>query len=140
MTYSLLFQGYYRDEFRKLFPNSSGIYCVYRGIYNSQTRFVTLMELLYIGETENLHQRHNEHDRRTDFLNQLREGEILIYTYALFDGSEYDRKRLEATMVYEIQPLLNTRQTNGFNYPPTEIILSGEKHAYLPNRIYSPSF
>lgn len=140
MAYSLLFQGYYRDEIRRLFPSSAGIYCVYRGVYNPQSRCITLMELLYIGETNNLHQRHNEHDRRTDFLEQLEHGEILVYTYAPFNGGENDRRRLEAALVYEMQPPLNEKLVNGFNYPPTEIILSGEKHAYLPNRICSPSF
>ena len=75
-------QGYYLDESRKDFPLSSGIYFVYRGIHDIERNRAILNELIYIGETDNLRQRHNEHDRREDFLNTLGEGEVLFYCYA----------------------------------------------------------
>ena len=78
-------QGYYLDESRKFFPLTSGIYFVYRGIHDKERKRAILNELIYIGETDNLYQRHNEHDRRQDFLNSLREGEVLFYCYAETD-------------------------------------------------------
>ena len=60
-TYNIDIKGYYKDETRVLFPQRAGIYFVYRGVLNtvSQPHSAILNELVYVGETNNLHNRHN---------------------------------------------------------------------------------
>lgn len=128
-------QGYYLDESRKDFPLSSGIYFVYRGIHDIERNRAILNELIYIGETDNLRQRHNEHDRREDFLNTLGEGEVLFYCYAKTSCTEEDRKQIESALIYAILPSLNEKSTTTFNYPTTEIIVEGNRHAFVPSSI-----
>ena len=93
-NFTIHVQGYYLDESRKNFPSASGIYFVYRGIHDKERKRAILNELIYIGETDNLFQRHNEHDRRQDFLNTLGEGEVLFYCYAKTNCTEKERKQM----------------------------------------------
>lgn len=139
-TYQLNVQGYYRDEARTSFPQQQGIYFVYRGILNNVTRKCTLRELIYIGESSDLHGRHNDHDRRPDFLARLEDGEMLFYTYALTSLSEGDRKRVESALIYELLPPLNDMSTREFNNPDTTIIIKGDRHAFVPNILTAPSY
>lgn len=139
-TYQLNVQGYYRDEVRCLFPNSPGIYFVYRGVLNNVTRKCTLKELIYIGESSDLHERHNDHDRRPDFLASLSDGEMLFYTYALTNYNETERKRVEAALIYELLPPLNESNTKGFSYPETYVSVAGDRHAFVPDSIKAPSY
>lgn len=135
--YSITIQGYYKDETRVLFPQSAGIYFVYRGVLNtvSQPHSAILNELIYIGETDNLHNRHNEHDRRQDFFNTLNYGEQLFYCYAKTSFSEEDRKRVEATLIHELQPALNVQNQALFNYDKTTVNVLGDRHAFIPQQV-----
>ena len=87
-----------------------------------------------------MHERHNNHDRRGDFLKQLRPGEMLFYTYALTAYTERERKRIEAALIYELLPPLNSQATVTFNYPPTRIEIAGDRHAFVPNIVEAPSY
>ena len=138
--FKLQIDGYFKDAVRERFPEEAGIYFVYRGTLDPVKRWATLKELLYIGETDNMHERHNNHDRRCDFLNQLRPGEILFYTYALTDYTERERKRIEAALIYELLPPLNSQATVTFNYPSTKIEITGDRHAFVPSIVEAPSY
>ena len=141
MNYQLDVQGYYKDQSRTGFPHSSGIYFVYRGIYIPHLKTVTLMELLYIGETENLYDRHNEHDKRNEFLARLQEGEELFYSFALTESlSNEQRKKVEAALIYELCPPLNVHNVDSFIYDEITINVLGDRHAYIPDQINTPSY
>lgn len=141
MNYQLDVQGYYKDQSRTGFPHSSGIYFVYRGIYIPHLKTVTLMELLYIGETENLYDRHNEHDKRNEFLARLQEGEELFYSFALTESlSNEQRKKVEAALIYELCPPLNVQNVDSFIYDEITINVLGDRHAYIPDQIDAPSY
>ena len=141
MEFQLDIQGYYKDQSRTSFPHAAGIYFVYRGVYVPHLKTGTLMELLYIGETNDMYVRHNEHDRRADFLSCLHEDEELFYSYALVDYiSDKQRKRVEAAMIYELCPPLNAANTASFEYDETVINVLGDRHAYVPTQVYAPSY
>ena len=141
MNCQLEIQGYYKDLSRTGFPHSSGIYFVYRGIYMPHLKTVTLMELLYIGETENLYDRHNEHDKRNEFLARLQEGEELFYSFALTDSLPNDqRKKVEAALIYELCPPLNVQNVDSFICEETTINILGDRHAYIPAQINATSY
>lgn len=140
MVYILNIEGYFRDAVRDRFPDEAGIYFVYRGSLDPVRQWATLKELLYIGETGDMHMRHNNHDKRRDFLNQLGSGEMLFYTFALTDYSEQERKRIEAALIHELMPPLNNQATVEFNYPQTRIEIQGDRHAFVPNIVDAPSY
>lgn len=70
-TISIIFEGYWRDIYKSSIPEKSGIYCVYRGMYNkinreSEKGTASLKELIYIGDTLNIRERISIHDRLDD--------------------------------------------------------------------------
>lgn len=138
--YLLNVQGYYVDDTRGQFPNNAGIYFVYRGILNRESNSCTLKQLLYIGQAENLYQRHNDHTKRDAFVACLGADEMLFYTFAQTDFSEEDRKRVEAALIYELKPTLNTQNYYTFDFPPTKVIVQGNRHAFVPASIEAPSY
>lgn len=83
-THSLAFIGYYRDEDKHSIGKHSGLYFVYRGVRNedSKEKFTaTLKELLYIGQAEDVNDRLNkEHEHYEDWSAKLGNGEILYYS------------------------------------------------------------
>ena len=62
--YNILFRGYRRDCNRAGLPTYSGIYIVYRCTFNQEKQTVSLKELLYIGQAQNIRDRISGHDKR----------------------------------------------------------------------------
>lgn len=140
IEFNLNIQGYYRDEVRSRFPNIACIYFVYRGVLNIEDNTCLLKELIYIGQTSDLKERFSEHEKREDFLSLCEKGEMLFYTYAEIKGDESIRKRIEATLIYELCPQLNVQGIVKFEYPVTKIIVEGNRHAFVPASITAPSY
>lgn len=126
-NYTLNFHGYFRECKKSSLPEKAGIYCVYTCKYNKRENTVSDLFLLYIGESENINERHkdNKHEHYEDFCSYLDADETLCYSYALVQN-EVDRKRCESALIYEIQPPINEQSTETFNYPKTHITTSGK--------------
>lgn len=122
-VYNLKFQGYWLDEKRNGIPSVSGIYLVYRCKYNLKFDTVSLIEILYIGQAGNLHDRHIKHERRNDFLKQCEVGETLCYAVAEVD--ERDLNVVENALILAQQPVLNDEYKDSFNYDESEFHLEG---------------
>lgn len=141
MEFILDIQGYYRDLSRKLFPEKSGIYFVYRGYMIPHLKSATLRQLLYIGEATDIGARFANHERRADFLSRLEMDEELFYCFAITDNlSDHQRKRVEAALIYELHPPLNTLSTESFEYDSTLIHIRGDRHAFIPNVVEAPTY
>ena len=81
------------------------------------------------------------HERRNDFLSRLHRDENLFYSFANTDSlSENERLRVEAAFIYELQPPLNIKSTESFEYDDTVIHVIGDSHAYIPITIKAPTY
>lgn len=121
---SLNFKGYRRDEKKDSLEERPGIYCVYRCLPSQNTNSVSLKELLYIGESDNICKRLENHNKYEDWRKHLKRGETLCYSRAFISGD--DRLRAEAALIYYHEPPENTEHIDHFGYPDTKIVLSGE--------------
>ena len=123
--YILNFDGYYIERNKSSLPKEAGIYCVYTCKYNKKENSVSDLFLLYIGESENIYDRHkdNNHEHYDDFCSYLSEGETLCYSYALVSGDE--RMQCEAALIYKMQPPINTQNKDEFLYEKTHLKTSG---------------
>lgn len=139
-TFKLDIKGYFRDEVRSQFPQSQGVYFVYRGILNNVNKTCILTSLIYIGSSKNLHDSFNEHQMRASFLLSLKEGESLFYTYALTNLNDSELKRVESSLINELLPSLNREFLVKFSYPETEIDILGDRHAFIPKEVKAPSY
>ncbi|MFX1802068.1 GIY-YIG nuclease family protein [Paraburkholderia sp. A1RO-5] len=127
-SYSIEFDGYYREPNKDGLPGKSGIYSVYRGIHNVEEKNVSLKELIYIGESVDINARVADHDRLEDWTARLREGEVLCYSYALVPTDH--RVRVEAALIHKHKPPLNTEYVDAFPFDKTTISIQG-KTRYL---------
>lgn len=121
-TYDLEFNGYWREHNINSIPDTSGIYGVYTCVYNGN--HVTLTRLIYIGESDNVRERIKAHEKRSDWQNELQEGEEICFnsTPVL---SHAERERIKAAMIYKHKPVCNTEYIDEFPFDTTTINTSG---------------
>lgn len=58
---SIKFSGYWSEYNRGLMPRRAGVFCVYRAHFNDLSKSTTMLELLYIGGSPNVHECLAEH-------------------------------------------------------------------------------
>lgn len=122
--FNLHFEGSILDEMRSSLPTYSGVYLVYCGTLSEDHKCLRCRAIIYIGQAMDIRLRHSDHDRRKDFLAQLRPGEVLFYSYAKVDMSLLDR--IESALIYHHKPLLNEKGKESYLYPDTEIDSDGQ--------------
>lgn len=127
---NLEFNGYWREVNKGGVPAESGIYCVYACTYNSAEGTVSLRELMYVGESENVKKRLTDHEKLPKWKNRLRAGETLCYSFANIGNVE--RIRAEAAIINYHKPPCNTEYINSFPYTTTTIFTSG-RNCFLKN-------
>lgn len=122
-TYNQVFKGYWRYKNRGGVPKTSGVYCVYRGTYNSNSDTVSLERLLYIGQAKNINERLENHEKLPEWEKYLKMGEEIIFSCTELELSNLDR--FEAAMIYEHKPPVNEEYVNNFPYDTTIVYTSG---------------
>ena len=124
-TFSLEFDGYWRAVNKGGLPAKSGIYCAYSGTYDAQGRTVSLEKLLYIGESKDVRDRVDGHEKWDEWEGELSGGQVLCFSAALITFSD-GRERAEAAMIYKHKPPCNEEYVNSFPLLRTTVKTSGE--------------
>lgn len=119
----LNFEGYWREGNKGGLPSYSGIYLVYRCVYNDKTNRVTLIDIIYIGKSDNIHNRHIKHEKLHLFEGQLQAGEQLCYSCAKVDKQDLDW--VEKALIYAQKPILNDTGKEHYGAMPAHIQLDG---------------
>lgn len=122
-TYSLNFEGYWREVNKNGIPPKSGVYLVYRCVYDTTNNTVGLKDIIYIGQAKNVHDRIFNHDKLEDFKKQLQNGEELCYSYADVPESELDI--VENALIFAQKPVLNDILKNSFKHSAVNIKVDG---------------
>lgn len=124
-------------------PAKKGIYFVYRCkvkkdengklILNPNgTPRKFLDKLLYIGESADARRRMRDHNSDDDVRTRdIPKDEPLYYTFAEYDGSDDNRRRIESALIYKHRGILpegvgNTKNTKTFDYDETSIKIAGD--------------
>ena len=123
-TYSIKFDGYWRDQNKAGIPAHSGIYCVYECTHNVQENKVSLSKLIYIGEAEDICVRVANHEKYDDWKRHVRAGNELCFSFGGVETT--NRARCEAAMIFKYKPPENTEYTDSFPFDRTTINLSGD--------------
>lgn len=130
-SYNLNFEGYWRYINRGGVPKSSGVYCVYTSIYNEQKKTITLNKLIYIGESENVNERLQNHEKEDYWKKHLKANEILSFSCAKVESSY--RERTEAALIFKHKPPVNTEYVTSFPFDTTTIKSNGETALLNPS-------
>ena len=134
-TYSLEFDGYWRESKWSRLPAVSGIYCIYAGTPNDEKNTVSLRCVLYIGESSNVRSRVPEDpaERRNKWARKLKEDEELYASCATIFPSRA-RERAEAAMIFHHKPPCNVEYKSNFSFDRTTVNTSGKKR-YLDDSL-----
>lgn len=119
----LNFEGYWRECNKGGLPNYSGVYLVYRCVYSEKTNRVNLKDIIYIGKSSNIHDRHIEHEKLPLFENQLQDGEQICYSCAKVDSQ--DLEWVEKALIFAQKPILNDEGKEHYDAMPAHIQLDG---------------
>lgn len=122
-SYSLNFNGYWREINKNGIPSKTGIYLVYRCVYDAKNNTVGLKDIIYIGQAENIHDRIANHERLEDFKSQLIKGEELCYSVAEVSASDLDV--VENALIFAQKPVLNEQLKDTFNYGAVTVKVDG---------------
>lgn len=123
-TFSVSFEGYWREEDKDSVPAKSGVYCVYECTYNSKSDKVSIHKLIYIGEARDVRDRVKNHEKKPLWKKHVRSGNELCYNFG--DVESAYRDRVEAAFIYKHKPPENTEYVDKFPFDDTTIEASGE--------------
>ena len=121
-SYSLAYQGYWREANAKSIPAQSGVYSVYACRYSRPDDTVSIRELIYIGEAQNVRNRVSRHEKLPIWRLHLAAGEELCFNFASIVA---DRARVEAALIHRHKPPQNTEYVRTFPYETTAVSTSG---------------
>jgi excinuclease UvrABC nuclease subunit len=124
ITINLDFEGYYRENVVEDLTQDTGVYCVYRSHYLPEIDRIRIIELLYIGSSNNIKERIQSHEGKELWKSKLLEGEELCYSYTKI--KEENRLRVEAALIFKHKPKCNTEYQDNFPFEKTSLILKGE--------------
>lgn len=136
-TFSIEFDGYWRDSNKGSITAKSGIYCVYSCVHNVNEKTVSIKKLIYIGESENVQTRIATHEKRPDWEKHVKTGEQLCFTFGPVDS--INRVRCEAAMINKHKPPVNTEYVDAFPFDQTTMNLSGRTAFFLHSFTVNPS-
>jgi len=120
-TYSIHFNGFWREEKKHGVPSESGIYCVYSCVREDK---VIVKKLIYIGESQNVNYRIKDHEKLQQWTARLKPGEELCYNFGGVPSLE--RLRCETALIFKHKPVANTDYVDFFPYDKTNMTLTGE--------------
>lgn len=122
-TYNITFKGYRLQDDVDNLPEYSGIYIAYRCKYNEDTDKVTLIELVYIGQAENMKLRLMSHKNSKDISQYCGKDETICYSYA--SVSLYDLDIVENALVFAQKPRLNVKLKDNFTHNAASFVIEG---------------
>ena len=112
-------EGFWRN--RTKLPTYSGIYFVYAAKENDKDE-VYDERLLYIGEADNIYERHNgtkekpaKHNHYDDFVRLRKSDEVLKYVTAQYEGSEDKRREIQNALIFRNNPPINEKATKSYD-------------------------
>jgi excinuclease UvrABC nuclease subunit len=123
-TIRLEFDGFWRDVNKAGIPAQSGVYCVYECRYDAETKKVTLLKLIYIGEADDAQARVAQHEKYEDDWSPLvGTGNTLCFAFAPIEKAQ--RLRAEAALIFHHKPPVNVEYKKAFPFDQTTMALSG---------------
>ncbi len=115
--------GYYREEIFVSLPESMGVYFVYTCTRDAVAQKVSLQQLIYIGQAENIQKRLLAHEKLEDWKKLLKGQQILCVSYA--EVARKDLNRCEAALIFQHKPSTNSDFVSNFPYEKTQISIKG---------------
>ncbi len=122
-SYTIEFDGYWREGNERDVPAASGIYCVYEARMVLATGQLKPQKLLYVGESDNARKDIIANQKRADWKKLVGRGNHLCYAFAPVPSA--DRKRAAATLIHVHKPPTNDQYIKVFTWDRTNVMVAG---------------
>jgi hypothetical protein len=122
-TVNLNFDGYWLEVNKSGVPAESGIYAVYVCRYNQEKGTVILDNLIYFGEAENVNERISDHEKWSEWREEVPSGSQICFNFA--GVASPDRERAECALIYYHKPTCNDECKHSFPYEDTTVVSTG---------------
>ena len=120
----LNFDGFWIEKSVEKLPQQSGIYMVYEGLYDEESKSVHLEKLIYVGEADNVCESVKGSEKFEEWKGECGEKNELFFAFAPMEGP--DRERGMAAIIYEQEPPVNDQYKDAFPYEDTEMEIAGK--------------
>jgi hypothetical protein len=123
-SYTIKFDGFWREGNERDVPQASGIFCVFEARMVLATGQLKPLKLIYIGEADNGRRRITSHPLREEWKKLLGRDHHLCYSFAPVPKEA--RKRVAAAMIHHHKPPANTKYLEVFPYDRTNVLTAGK--------------
>ncbi|HYE37200.1 GIY-YIG nuclease family protein [Methylocaldum sp.] len=124
LSFSIEFEGYWREKKKGGIPAGSGVYCVYTCIYSGKKQTCSPQKLVYIGASENVRDSLADHVKQADWESHIDTGEELCFSFVPMDAETLER--CAAALIFKHKPPENTEYVQIFPFDRTSFTLSGK--------------
>jgi hypothetical protein len=131
-SFSLNFDGYWKEDDIAGIPKESGVFCVYTSYYHPQEMTESIRALIYIGEGNDVNGRITSHEKWPDWRRQLRPSEKICFNFAPVRPSS-DLERVAAALVFQHKPPENSEGKDSFRFDDTTISVEGKSKLLQSN-------
>jgi hypothetical protein len=130
---TLCYDGYWREPKIRHLPDGAGVYSVYTCVHNvtGEKSTVSIDRLIYIGESDNIRARVENHNLWDTWRKQLRPGQVLCFAAALASPTKV-RQRAEAALIFKHKPTVNVEYKHAFPFETTTIETAGRNEGLSP--------
>jgi hypothetical protein len=123
-SYTINFEGYWREGTERDMPMSSGIFCVLDARMIFATGALKPEKLIYIGTTGNARKSLENHPNKPSWKKHLKPGNHIAYSFARVSADQMNR--VMAALVYHHKPPENTQYKNVFPFDRTNVLTAGK--------------
>jgi hypothetical protein len=116
--------GFWRDQQREDLRESPGIFFVYEAAFNESGQTVDLLNLVFIGEADNIRKRILDDENRILWNSYIDPSNELVYAYAPVDACF--RERVRDAYVITHKPRANQEDGIPFRYDKTTLVSYGK--------------
>ena len=140
-------QGFYLERDKITLPHIPGIYVVYRCDYDSSSGILEIKDVLYIGETQNVHKRHNgtpdhpkQHEHYEDFVREAGGADHVCYgVVPMEDYSDDNRIWIQDAMIFRQKPPINSgAEKDHYNHPAINLTLQNFPNCWKTFHVFMP--
>ena len=120
---NIRFSGYWSDFNIGLMPRRPGLFCVYRARFDDLDKTTTMLELLHVGASANVHQSVSQHRDHGRWRTRLGPGESLSFSFG--SVAEDDLAACEAAMLLRHRPSMSPALPERFAFGGLALRLDG---------------
>jgi len=130
--------GYWREEDTSIILTHPGVFFVYESKYNPDENTVDLLNLIYIGEAQNIRERIRTHEKFSLWKNFIKPDNELCF--ATGNVEEYFRERAKTAYIFGNNPIANNGRFTQFPFDTTTLISTGKTALLKPTLTIRKSF